>query len=131
MRTTNMNKHDEAFIPDHRPSTSEPFVMDVESKPHVTMHEESLAPATTKDEISPKEELKGAHEHIEGNALLIDRTGNIRQLPIPSSDPHDPLNFRPWEKWAVICACCWFCKSHVRRICPARMGARLTKEQRC
>ncbi|KAL2409304.1 putative MFS-type transporter [Exophiala dermatitidis] len=57
-------------------------------------------------DIKPKDEA--VHEHIEGNALLLDREGRIRRLPIPSHDPNDPLNFRTWEKTAVIVCCCWF-----------------------
>ncbi|KAK4044094.1 major facilitator superfamily domain-containing protein [Parachaetomium inaequale] len=48
------------------------------------------------------------HGHIEGNALLVSKDGEIRKIPVPSSDPNDPLNFRPWEKYAVIFCCCWF-----------------------
>jgi hypothetical protein len=47
--------------------------------------------------------------HIEGNALLVDKQGNVRHLPIPSNDARDPLNFKPWEKAAVVFCCCWFC----------------------
>ncbi|KAG5748826.1 hypothetical protein H9Q70_008505 [Fusarium xylarioides] len=46
--------------------------------------------------------------HAEGNALLVDAHGNIRRLPVPSSNPNDPLNWKPWQKWAVIGTCCWF-----------------------
>jgi hypothetical protein len=49
--------------------------------------------------------------HAAGNALLFDKQGNIRKLPIPSHDPNDPLNFSRWEKFAIIFCCCWFCKS--------------------
>ncbi|KAK5722298.1 hypothetical protein LTR15_005527 [Elasticomyces elasticus] len=47
-------------------------------------------------------------QHIAGSALLIDRDGRVRKLPIPSSDPNDPLNWKKWEKAAVIFCCCWF-----------------------
>ena len=50
-------------------------------------------------------------DHAEGNALLIDKHGAVRKVPVPSSNPNDPLNFRPWEKWGVIVTCCWFCES--------------------
>ncbi|RAL07153.1 MFS general substrate transporter [Aspergillus homomorphus CBS 101889] len=40
--------------------------------------------------------------------LLIDETGRIRRLPVPSDDPNDPLNFSVWEKTAIIVCCCWF-----------------------
>lgn len=48
------------------------------------------------------------HGHIEGNALLVNKDGEIRKIPVPSSDPNDPLNFRPWEKYALVFCCCWF-----------------------
>ena len=54
---------------------------------------------------------KPVHEHIEGNALLVDSDGCVRRLPIASSDPNDPLNYKPWERAAIIVCCCWFCKS--------------------
>ena len=60
------------------------------------------------------EELKGATpvgtKHIEGNALLYDKHGAVRKLPVPSDDPRDPLNFKKWEKYAVVFCCCWFCE---------------------
>ncbi|WZH44346.1 major facilitator superfamily domain-containing protein [Fusarium acuminatum] len=69
-----------------------------------------LATVVSTDHI---EEKARAHPnrrngHIEGNALLVDRQGEIRKIPIPSSDPNDPLNFRPWEKWGLVFCCCWF-----------------------
>jgi hypothetical protein len=48
------------------------------------------------------------HDHVEGNALLVDKRGAIRKIPVPSSDPNDPLNFRPWEKYGVVVCCIWF-----------------------
>lgn len=45
-----------------------------------------------------------------GGHLLIDTNGQIQQLPIPSKDPNDPLNFTKWEKIGIIVACCWFCE---------------------
>ncbi|KAJ5061977.1 major facilitator superfamily domain-containing protein [Bipolaris maydis] len=83
--------------------------MDIESKPHV-----SLIAAVQTSQSGAKEPLESfgssreSDKHIEGNALLIDRLGNVRKLSIPSQDPNDPLNFRPREKWAVIFICCWF-----------------------
>ncbi|KAH7007853.1 major facilitator superfamily domain-containing protein [Microdochium trichocladiopsis] len=60
-------------------------------------HEHSEKPAAT-----------GAATHVAGDALLLDKQGNIRRLPIPSNDPNDPLNFKTWEKAATIFCCCWF-----------------------
>ena len=48
-----------------------------------------------------------------GNALLVSRDGEVRRLPIPSSNPNDPLNFTKWEKFGVILSCCWFCMLQV------------------
>jgi hypothetical protein len=53
---------------------------------------------------------KSVCEHVEGNALLVDKQGRVRHLPIPSNNPNDPLNFKPWEKAAIIASCCWFCE---------------------
>lgn len=43
--------------------------------------------------------------------LLVDAAGAVQRLPIPSTDPNDPLNFSIWEKIGVIVSCCWFCRS--------------------
>jgi hypothetical protein len=69
-----------------------------------------LATAVSTDHIEEKARAHANHRdgHIEGNALLVDRQGEIRKIPIPSSDPNDPLNFRPWEKWGLVFCCCWF-----------------------
>ncbi|KAL5361218.1 major facilitator superfamily domain-containing protein [Aspergillus floccosus] len=40
--------------------------------------------------------------------LLVNQDGEIQQLPIPSRDPNDPLNFSFWEKVGIIVSCCWF-----------------------
>ncbi|KAK8088954.1 hypothetical protein PG997_003915 [Apiospora hydei] len=62
-----------------------------------------------------KEDFRAAgspsQQHVEGNALLVDKQGQIRRLPIPSNSPNDPLNWKPWEKAVVIFCCCWFCES--------------------
>lgn len=50
-------------------------------------------------------------KHVAGDALLLDSQGNVRNLPIPSNDPHDPLNFPTWMKATIIFSCCWFCES--------------------
>lgn len=47
-------------------------------------------------------------QHVEGNALLVGQNGAIRKLPVPSSDPNDPLNFSRWRKLGIVVACCWF-----------------------
>lgn len=43
-----------------------------------------------------------------GDALLVTSDGAIQKLPIPSSDPNDPLNYTSWEKAGIIFSCCWF-----------------------
>lgn len=48
--------------------------------------------------------------HVEGNAFLIGPDGTVRKLPVPSSDPNDPLNFSGRRKFGIVVACCWFCK---------------------
>ncbi|KAL4892216.1 major facilitator superfamily domain-containing protein [Aspergillus ambiguus] len=40
--------------------------------------------------------------------VLINEKGEVQQLPIPSRDPNDPLNFSFWEKAGIIVSCCWF-----------------------
>lgn len=44
------------------------------------------------------------------DGLLVDASGDILRLPVPSSDPNDPLNFTFLEKMGVIVSCCWFCE---------------------
>ncbi|GKT58082.1 hypothetical protein ColTof4_12010 [Colletotrichum tofieldiae] len=55
-----------------------------------------------------KPDLESSRGHVEGNALLINRDGEIRKIPVPSSDPNDPLRFRRWEKYGIVFCCCWF-----------------------
>lgn len=43
-----------------------------------------------------------------GDVNLIDSNGQIRRIPIPSSNPNDPLNFNKWRKLGIIVCCCWF-----------------------
>lgn len=64
-------------------------------------------------EFGVKEVAVEENPHSGGDALLVTADGKIRKLPVPSSDPNDPLNFRKWEKFGIILACCWFCK-----LCP-------------
>ncbi|KAF5976553.1 HOL1 [Fusarium coicis] len=69
-----------------------------------------LATIASADHIEDEKKAHTAHDggHIEGNALLVNRQGEIRKIPVPSSDPNDPLNFRPWEKYGLVFCCCWF-----------------------
>ncbi|KAF9771672.1 hypothetical protein IL306_010680 [Fusarium sp. DS 682] len=56
----------------------------------------------------PHDKVNNASGYVEGNALLVDAHGKVRHVPIPSSNPNDPLNWEPWKKWVVIMTCCWF-----------------------
>ncbi|KAJ5632013.1 hypothetical protein N7490_008352 [Penicillium lividum] len=42
------------------------------------------------------------------DGVLVNSTGDIQLLPVPSKDVNDPLNFTAWEKAGVIISCCWF-----------------------
>lgn len=77
------------------------MTMDIDNKKAASsQHEEDIRAA---ESANP--------QHVEGNALLVDKHGQIRRLPIPSDSPNDPLNWTKWEKSAVIFCCCWFCES--------------------
>nr|OQO21698.1 hypothetical protein B0A51_11547 [Rachicladosporium sp. CCFEE 5018] len=39
---------------------------------------------------------------VTGNVELVDRQGHIRRIPVPSSDPNDPLNFSKWRKAGAL-----------------------------
>ncbi|RAK98542.1 MFS general substrate transporter [Aspergillus ibericus CBS 121593] len=45
-------------------------------------------------------------EHVD--QVLVDETGRIQRLPVPSDDPNDPLNLALWEKTGIVVCCCWF-----------------------
>jgi hypothetical protein len=34
-----------------------------------------------------------AGKHVEGSALLVNKEGGVRRLPVPSKSPNDPLNW--------------------------------------
>jgi hypothetical protein len=64
-----------------------------------------------------KEATIERHEVFEGkklealetaNVSLLDEDGNIRHIPVPSTDPNDPLNFSKWRKLGIIITCCWY-----------------------
>lgn len=66
---------------------------------------------STVDEVEQAKDLsKSFGDHAVGNAFLVGADGRVRRIPVPSSDPNDPLNFLPWQKYGVIICCCWFCK---------------------
>jgi hypothetical protein len=43
-----------------------------------------------------------------GDLNLLDDHGNTRHIPIPTTDPNDPLNFSKWRKLGILVSCCWF-----------------------
>jgi hypothetical protein len=55
--------------------------------------------------------MKSRFTHVEGNALLVNRHGEVRLLPVPSTDPNDPLNFPKWMKAGSVVSCAWFGES--------------------
>ncbi|KAG9596889.1 hypothetical protein KCU97_g4559, partial [Aureobasidium melanogenum] len=64
---------------------------------------------TVADHIEMPE--KGFSDHVQpsnGDLQLINPTGEVRRIPIPSSDPNDPLNYSKWRKLGILICCCWF-----------------------
>lgn len=48
-----------------------------------------------------------AVEHAQsGGVLLYTEDGTVRKVPVPSSNPNDPLNFSPWRQRLIITAVC-------------------------
>ncbi|KAJ5698060.1 hypothetical protein N7462_000065, partial [Penicillium macrosclerotiorum] len=47
-------------------------------------------------------------QDVRTDEVLVNASGHIQRLPVPSADPNDPLNFSVWEKTGVIVSCCWF-----------------------
>lgn len=72
--------------------------MDQEKK---TMNSEHL-------ELGEKGFASTQQQPSNGDLQLINTTGEIRRIPIPSSDPNDPLNFSKWRKLGILICCCWF-----------------------
>nr|RBQ86202.1 hypothetical protein FVER53263_20421 [Fusarium verticillioides] len=60
-----------------------------------------LATIASAGHMEDEKKAHTAHDdgHIEGNALLVNRQDEIRKIPVPSSDPNDPLHFKPWKKY--------------------------------
>lgn len=61
----------------------------------------------------PKAQVEYLEEVSTGGVkldVLVDETGEVQRLPVPSNDPNDPLNFTTWEKFGIILSCCWFCE---------------------
>lgn len=38
--------------------------------------------------------------------LPYNEDGRVHRLPVPSSDPNDPLNFSPWRQRLILTAVC-------------------------
>jgi hypothetical protein len=53
-------------------------------------------------------EGKRIDEPVNGNVNLLDDSGNVRRIPVPSTDPNDPLNLNKWRKLGIIITCCWY-----------------------
>lgn len=49
------------------------------------------------------------NERTAGEVLLVSEQG-VRNIPVPTDNPNDPLNFNRWQKLGVTITCCWFCK---------------------
>ncbi|KAH8685362.1 major facilitator superfamily domain-containing protein [Tricladium varicosporioides] len=69
---------------------------------------DKAATTNVEDIEDVKERYSETPKHVEGNAFLISPDGTVRKLPVPSSDPNDPLNFSRWRKFGIVVACCWF-----------------------
>ena len=74
--------------------------------------------------MATKEDVKASAEQLEfseenktetaGEILLVSGPDDaVRLIPVPTSDPNDPLNFSKWRKAGVTITCCWFCKLFV------------------
>ncbi|KAH7129130.1 major facilitator superfamily domain-containing protein [Dactylonectria macrodidyma] len=58
-------------------------------------------------DIEKKSEASAESMLVEdANVLLYGEDGQLRKLPIPSSDPNDPLNFSIWRHRLIVAAVC-------------------------
>lgn len=55
------------------------------------MEQDKVDSVATHQEMADAKQLSG--KHIEGSALLVNKQGGVRKLPVPSDDPNDPLNW--------------------------------------
>ncbi|KAL3445032.1 major facilitator superfamily domain-containing protein [Aspergillus insuetus] len=70
------------------------------------MHDTMSSPIEEKTVIELAENVesgKPSTDHV-----LVNADGEVQQLPVPSKDPNDPLNYTKWEKIGIIVSCCWF-----------------------
>jgi hypothetical protein len=63
-----------------------------------------------KTSIEHRESIEGKklEAPATANVNLLDDDGNVRRIPVPSTDPNDPLNMGKWRKLGVIVTCCWY-----------------------
>ncbi|KAG6361451.1 hypothetical protein INS49_009678 [Diaporthe citri] len=50
----------------------------------------------------------GDSTQVVGSADMFDENGNLRLIPMPTSDPKDPLNLPNWRKWTAVGTLCFF-----------------------
>lgn len=55
------------------------------------MEEAKADSVATHLKMADAKQLSG--KHFEGSALLVNKKGGVRKLPVPSDDPNDPLNW--------------------------------------
>jgi hypothetical protein len=60
------------------------------------------------ESVDEKTATKQFNAEADGNINLLDDEGNVRRIPIPSSDPNDTLNMNKWRKFGVVVSCCWY-----------------------
>lgn len=48
-----------------------------------------------------------------GDVLLVS-SEDVRRIPVPTDNPNDPLNSKPWKKFVIVANCCWFGKLAAR-----------------
>lgn len=77
-----------------------------ESNPHDSLDHKLDAEINYTEDIQTSKD--DGHSHVKGNAFLVREDGQVRKIPVPSSNPNDPLNFSRWEKYGIIFCCCWF-----------------------
>lgn len=70
--------------------------MDKKDSPDLD-HVEALKPATVPVQS-------------QGDVLLV-TSEDVRRVPVPTDNPNDPLNSKPFKKLMIVANCCWFGKS--------------------
>jgi hypothetical protein len=55
------------------------------------MEQDKVDSVATYLEMADAKHVSG--KHIEGSALLVNKQGGVRKLPVPSDSPNDPLNW--------------------------------------